>query len=280
MPTDTWRRLGVVDPRALAEARLMLHHAAQIATAPGRSLLPARPDDGQTALEWLEEPQALAGEWIAGRDRWRPALCPADLALLMLGDSSGAATFPLTGRTLDDGVTWLRAQASRRGSDGSRLSLSIPYTIPAHAVGVGGRFPPEPDPDFAELARYISNTDRLLRAFVAGRPEVSAVRCWPHHFDIGAVITLDDSRTVGLGLSPGDEAIAEPYWYVNTWPRPESLPEPMPRLPGGGRWNVEGWLGAVLTGSALVAAGDGEAQEALARQFLDVATTAARVLLA
>jgi hypothetical protein len=280
MPTPaSWRTLGAVEPCALVEPRLLLHHAAQLVSAPGRSLVPPRPDDGQTALEWLEAPQALAGERIDGREAWRAALRPADLTLLILVGTAEAAVFPLVNRTVEEGWAWLREQASLRGADAARLSREAPYRIPTHPVASGRQFPSSPPPGCAELARYFANGDGALRAAAAGYGGVSAVRCWPHHFDIGALLTLDAGRSVGLGLSPGDEAIPEPYWYVNGWPAPEPLPDPLPPLPAGARWNTVGWLGAVLTATALVAPGNEHAQEATAGGFLRAAGDAVRALL-
>jgi hypothetical protein len=283
--TTSWRRLGGVDSRALVEPRLLLHHAAQVVTAVGRSLLPPRSDDGQTAFEWSEEVQALVGEVAPGERPWRAALRPADLTLLVLDvPPESAEAFLLAGRTLVDAFAWLRERARARGADASRLSRDVPYDVPAHAVAGGAAFPPTPLPGFAELARCFADADRLLRAYVAGRPEASAVRCWPHHFDLGALLTLDpaaggESPTVGFGLSPGDEGIGEPYFYVNLWPRPEPLPLSLPALPAGGGWNLEGWLGAILPVSALVETRDEEGQEARAREFLTGAVEAARALL-
>jgi hypothetical protein len=76
-----------------------------------------------------------------------------------------------------------------------------------------------------------------------------------------------DAPSVGIGLSPGDEGIAEPYFYVTPWPPPPPAEE-LPRLSTGGRWHRAGWTGAVLTGSDLVAKGDGAAQAAAAKTFL------------
>jgi hypothetical protein len=283
--TTSWRRLGRVDPRALVEPRLMLHHAAQLVTAVGRSLLPPRSDDGQTAFEWSEEVQALVGEVVPGERPWRAALRPADLTLLVLDvPPESAEAFLLAGRNLTDAFAWLRERARERGADASQLSREVPYDVPAHAVAREAAFPPTPLPGFAELARCFADADRLFRAYAAGRPDASAVRCWPHHFDLGALLTLSPwtggrSPTVGFGLSPGDDGVGEPYFYVNAWPRPEPRPDALPPLPAGGRWNLEGWLGAVLPVSALVETRDEEGQEARAREFLIRAVGAARALL-
>ncbi len=104
------------------------------------------------------------------------------------------------------------------------------------------------------------------------------MRVWPHHFDVGSVLPLgaqqgEDAPSIGIGLSPGDEGIAEPYFYSTLWPAPDT--ESLPPLPAGGRWNRDGWTGAVLTGSAITAAGDGAVQAAEAGAFL---TSAVEVL--
>jgi len=80
-------------------------------------------------------------------------------------------------------------------------------------------------------------------------------------------------------MSPGDEEIAEPYYYVNGWPRPASLPSPLPALPEGARWVVGGWFGAVLPTRTLVEVHEARGQQARAREFLGEAVGAVRGLV-
>jgi hypothetical protein len=282
---SSWRRLGTIEPDDLVEGRLLLHHASQLVTAAGRSLLDPRPDDGQTAFEWREDLQSLVGETIPGETRWRAALRPADLTLLVLDEGGESAeALLLAGRNLDTGFAWLRERAGDRGADTGRLSRDVPYAMPEHAVARGAAFPPSPLPAFAELARYFSNSSRLFLELAAGRPRASKLRCWPHHFDLGGTLSVDpptnghDSPTVGFGLSPGDDGVAEPYWYVSLSPHPARLPDPLPPLENA-RWNLEGWLGAVLPGSAVAAARTAAEQEANVRRFLTGAVNAATDLL-
>jgi len=282
---SSWRRLGTIEPDALVEGRLMLHHASQLVTAAGRSLLDPRPDDSQSAFEWREDLQSLVGEAIPGEAPWRAALRPADLTLLVLDEGrESAEALLLAGRNLDAGYAWLRERGGERGADTGRLSRDVPYALPQHAVAKGAAFPQSPLPAFAELARYFSNSNRLFRQLAEDLPHVSEVRCWPHHFDLGAMMTLDrpangeDTPTVGFGLSAGDDGTPEPYWYVNLSPHPKRLPDPLPPLEGA-RWNLEGWLGAVLPGSVVAAARTASEQEAKVRRFLTDAVEAARGLL-
>jgi hypothetical protein len=147
-------------------------------------------------------------------------------------------------------------------------------------AGAGAAFCAHPEA-CAEVARWYANADRLLRAVQAANPEASPVRCWPHHFDLATLLTLDpaaagpeSARSIGIGLSPGDAARPGPYFYVTPWPYPQS--PALPALKGGGSWNTEGWLGAVLEARAL--AGSTE-QEGQVREFLTSAIAAARRLI-
>ncbi|HEY9621236.1 MAG TPA: hypothetical protein V6C78_12745 [Crinalium sp.] len=56
----------------------------------------------------------------------------------------------------------------------------------------------------------------------------------------------DESKTVGVGLSPGDQSYSEPYWYVSPYPYPELSSLPVLDI---GFWHTDHWVGAVLTAS-------------------------------
>jgi len=121
--------------------------------------------------------------------------------------------------------------------------------------------------------------DRLLRVLAASWPNASAVRCWPHHFDIATLLALDPAatpsniaRTIGAGLSPGDVDDPGGYWYVTPWPSP-AVSEPPP-LAAGGAWHRAGWFGAVLPLSR-----PGGRDETRVSAFLESAVTACRELL-
>jgi hypothetical protein len=106
----------------------------------------------------------------------------------------------------------------------------------------------------------------------------SAVRCWPHHFDIATLWTLGDgdaetAPSVGIGMSPGDSHYPLPYFYVSPWPRP--APEQLPPLPVPGHWHSQDFISAILTGDQIVAMKDRRGET---RQFLDAAIAVARDL--
>jgi hypothetical protein len=283
-----WKSLGSVDTQHLVNARLQLHWAAQVAAAVGKQLLPPQPDFSQQSFEWVDRAGALAQGTVTAARPFRSALRLAELTLSLL-DGAGAsiAELPLSGRTVDEAYDWLTAEVEKL--------LGRPLE-PAHPVGTGRRFALADSGPFAEVARWFADADRLLREVQAENPGASPVRCWPHHFDLATLIALDtgndaadaanianniadpeSARSIGAGLSPGDVGRSAPYFYVTPWPYPKSPNiSGLPALAGGGTWNTEGWLGAVLEAGTLVGTRD---QEAQAREFLVSALAACRQVL-
>jgi len=234
-----------------SEARLVAHWAAQIVAAAGKTLVGSAPDGSNTSLEWIEVASALAGVSL-GEGNVRAALRPADLTLLILDAADRASeTLELSGETLQSGLAWLSA-AVARATGAAAVPLARPaHELPAHPVGAGAPFPAVDGAAQALLADSFSMADRRLRDLAASLPDASPVRCWPHHFDIATLLALDPpttpgdvSRTIGVGLSPGDASYPDGYWYVTPWPYP-AVAE-WPPLAAGGAWHRAGWLGAVL----------------------------------
>jgi len=65
---------------------------------------------------------------------------------------------------------------------------------------------------------------------------------------------------------------------VTPWPYPSA--ENLPDLEGGGIWNTEGWVGAVLDAAAVVGGSGGTGEPAeRAERFLASAVAACRTLL-
>jgi hypothetical protein len=210
-----------------------------------------------------------------------------DLALVLVDSRSESVTeLPLAGRTLAQGYEWLEQNLKlwQPGTFGAKPLEKPGGDLPDHPVRHGAPFSAESREARLELARWFANADLLLSDVVARIEEASPVRCWPHHFDIATLITIasaadpEQSRTVGVGMAPGDEYYAEPYFYVTPWPYPDK--ETLRPLTGAGSWHTEGWIGAVLTGTEIVALGDDPfEQAAVARGYLESAIPAAKRLV-
>ncbi|MEM8930648.1 MAG: hypothetical protein AAGE94_05705 [Acidobacteriota bacterium] len=277
----SWNDLGSHDAEAVADARLAIHHAAQLAAiGVAKALVPVRDDDSHTTLVW----QAGAEQWISvplpGTDDLRAGLRPADLTLT-LGPSSDPARhrMPLGDKTLADGLDWLRRTLGDVGVDTDGIALDFHYEMPTHPVVTGGRFA-EPAGGHSEVAAWYAAADDALRVVVddlaSPDDDPSTIRTWPHHFDVATLLTVGEGKTIGVGMTPGDDSYREPYWYVGPYPHPaaDDLP-PLPR----GHWHTDGFFAAILDAPTLVAIEPAGRRRAVL-VFLDMAIGGCRQLLA
>ncbi|MBW2686630.1 MAG: hypothetical protein JRE19_12050 [Deltaproteobacteria bacterium] len=175
------------------------------------------------------------------------------LELLVLDGGRERSSMQLAGHTLQQALAWLGEEIA---GDESAISLPV-HEMPSHPVGEGGVFSDAGAQPRTELAAWFANAFSSIRGVVAGEPAASSVRCWPHHFDVASLMTLDagvgaeEARSIGVGFSPGDGSYDQPYFYVTPWPYPDG--EELPPLAAGAQWHRTGWTGAVWTGAVLTA---------------------------
>ncbi len=276
-----WQFLGQVPPSRLRSARLQAHWAAQVLSAAGETFLEPTPDTSHTAMTWDAKQGAFVGRTLPGTRPCRVALRVADLTLLLVGEGeSPVAELALPGHTLAEAYRFIAESVRAHTRAAQPRPLVHPgYELEPHPLAQAGHF--ERDAGLPELARWVANAEPALRRLERETPSAGELLCWPHHFDLATLITVemdragDPVRTIGVGFSPGDAFIEPPYWYVNHVPRTERS-----ELPGlaEGEWYTEGWIGAVLRGDALVAAGSASDQERRLRAFLASAVPASRAL--
>lgn len=246
----------------LVAARTQAHWAAQVVSALGTSLLPHADDYSETNLAWDRDRRALVGRSVQGVIA---GLRVADLVWFVIG--RGPAERPAVGSTVADGLRWLRSVAVENGLADRPLDRS-PYDLPPHELARGGRF--ESVDGLDEIAAWFDVASLAIGRISQTAPAADEVRCWPHHFDLATLLPIAKDRTIGVGLSPGDQDIPEPHFYVTPHPRPEPGEGPVP-LPFG-RWNDRGWFGAVLRGSEIPS----DAPRTSVDGFLDAAVDACR----
>jgi hypothetical protein len=280
---SAWRTVGGIDPRKLVEARFQLHWAVQPVMAFADCALEHVSDDSQANLGWRDDFEAMVGRQRP--DGLSAGLRIFDMTLLVFdGGRSIIEDVALEGRSIDWAVSWLDEVVAARTHALTTRSIRIrDYEMPEHPVATGAVFAVDGPSVFDEVARWFTNGNLVLNELTSSDEGWTEVRCWPHHFDLGTIISLESTgdassgRSIGVGLSPGDTSYPEPYFYVN----PYGLADPPadgPALESGGRWHTEGWFGAVLTATSILGEPD-ETQESAVSSFLRGAVDAARNLL-
>lgn len=259
--------LGEVPPTELGRARLLLHHAAQVAAAPA----PGAPE-----LRWDMEHRALVGPTLGGGVR--AGLRPEGAELLVLRGGDVVAALPVAGHDRDALRRWLAAE----GVPAEDEVWPPAHPLPPHPVLEGASFEVVRADALAEIGRWLEAAARALVPLARLLEQASEVGCSVKHFDLATLLRLDPEegprpRTITVGLSPGDATHDEPYFYVSPWPYPEDVT--LLELAGGGEWHLEGWFGAVLRGSRLVREREAQAQAARLEAFLASAVGASRAFL-
>jgi len=279
---DAWTGLGSLPPADLKDATLQLHWAVQYLAAAGQTFAEPQADDSHRTATWDAERREFVSAQFAGAYPFRVALRPADLTLQLLDRTAEPlGSFPLAGKPRENGFEWL--QQGLANYMGRLPVIDRPeYDVPAHPVGTGAPFSHGLDGHFGVLSAMYESAAEILALVSDGDEAASPVRCWPHHFDIATLLTVEANeageatKTVGVGMAPMGGGYDGWYWYVSPWPSPK--PEALPPLEGPGGWHTEGWVGAVLTGDALVAM-DPSFREPAVRKFVDVSVAAARAAL-
>lgn len=262
--------------RAMNDARLQAHWALQVAAA-AASLLVPEDDFSHTTLTWDASLQALCGRNLHAAGDAQVALRLADLTLLVCEEGTVAAEHNLNGRSLREAFGWVSQALKRRGATFDVEPL--PHALPFHAVSQGLLFDGDRQ-DLKALSDWFDFSWPLLKRCAQSQDRASPVRCWPHHFDCASLMMIDEGdgtpesmRSIGIGMSPGDHAYDQPYWYVSPWPYP-STHTPLGDLPAGAHWHREGFTAAILSRAAM-----GPDPKGQSSAFLDAAIAVCRALL-
>ena len=254
MPVS-WSMLRNHSPTALAAARALAHRAAQWpARAACANLAPA-PDDSHMSLSWDPDMAALLGQPLGGGVRVGLRMAVHELVFTT---ESRCDALPLTGKPDAEAGNWLDHKLAAEGlnpASGTKLPYELPSTMFARAGEEALRFPAIAL-WFAAAAEVL---EELRQKYQRYRPGPSPVRCWPHHFDIAILVALEEgragsARSIGIGVSPGDNYYAQPYLYVSPYPQPDVAD--LPPLPPGARWHSKDFFGAVATATDLLALPD------------------------
>jgi len=251
-----WQLLTFPDRSGLSQAREQFHQAIQNVAAVGRSYLPPNDDDENANLEWDFDLQRIVGRWVEADIKFRSSISLKKFEVYLVDEHlQTISSIALEGSRQTDIMVWLEHELSKLGADFSKLNLAYPYTIPEYPTAKKEAFHIADMSSASEMSRLYHNTAILLTSLLKNEENGSEIKCWPHHFDIAARLTLLDtgdsetSRSINMGMSPGDKYYDEPYFYCSPWPYPTKNLIDLSGLQA--HWHQDEWIGAVLPLSQL-----------------------------
>jgi hypothetical protein len=254
-------KLGAVAPTQLKEARIQAHYGVQWVSRAARANLATADDDSHSNLGWDADRRALICHGLVTPDdeTVHVGLDIAGMRLFLAGSNGVSDELMLNGHGNIEAGEWLDGQLHRFGLQPAG-AVELPYGLDDHALGQGAGYTAGSHAaELAELAAWFALAADALETVRATlghlSPAPSPVRCWPHHFDIATLLSLEEgdaetARAIGIGMSPGDDGYVEPYVYINPWPH--LAPQDLPELPPPGHWHIEGFVGAVATATEIL----------------------------
>ncbi|MEO9805659.1 MAG: hypothetical protein ABJF04_20545 [Reichenbachiella sp.] len=271
-----WQLLTFPDVTELIQTRKQFHQAIQNVAAVGRSFLPASAEDENANLEWDFNLQRLVGRWVEADIKFRSSISLKRFEVYLVDENLNTiSSISMQDARQTDVMVWLEHELSHLGADFSKINLSYPYIIPEYPTAKKEPFHIDNEIASQELSRLYNNTAYLLRQILKEEEKVSEIKCWPHHFDIAARITLLDtgdpetSRSINIGMSPGDKYYNEPYFYCSPWPYPTK--NLIDLNPVKAHWHEDEWVGAVLPFTQLSACNLIQDQRGVVRKFYQTA---------
>lgn len=251
-----WQLLTFPSLDDLVQVREQFHQAVQNVAAVGRSFLPKSEADEHANLEWDFDLQRLVGRWVEADIKFRSSISLSEFEVYLVDENfKTISSVIMQDLRQTDVMVWLEFKLSSLGADFSKINLSYPYAIPEYPMAKKEAFHIVNERAAQEMSRLYNNTAYLLKKLLKNEKNASEVKCWPHHFDIAARVTLLDtgdpetSRSVNIGMSPGDKYYNEPYFYCSPWPYPTKNLLDLSQLKA--HWHQEEWIGAVLPVSQL-----------------------------
>jgi len=251
---NSWQPLPPADLASIMAARDQIHRAIQLPAQIARAVNPEQPGDAHAALEWLPGLNVMSSQALRNEKYFRIGIKPSTLELLFLTrELKTIHLLPLAGLTFNNALDILSNEFNI-----SKLKHQVPYELPERVVSRASAFELPAAASFAWLEQLYGNAYHQLQIFVNREAEASPIYLWPHHFDLATLVSfkaINEGKSIGIGLSPGDEGINEPYFYVNLWPYPDASGTQLPEICGG-QWSTEGWTGTYLTATEILDSAD------------------------
>lgn len=220
----------------------MMHYKAQHLAALNNSFLPAQKDDSQSNLGWNTKRESIVSQNL-----------PND-AYLELSYKTFSFTYngngfksnlPVAGRKDIDIELWIKEQLVKDGLDARQFPSKLGYKLSNFEVQID-KWTPKLKGTAKQLAAWrtiAQNTGAKIGEFYTH----SALRIWPHHFDTGMLIDLENdyAKGVGIGYAIKDSVCPAPYFYAYVWGNIALNYNDLKPLTKGS-WKNGDWKGAIL----------------------------------
>lgn len=234
-----------------------MHRAAQYLATAAKSFIPPKPDDSHTNLGWDPQSRSISTHGLNDQGLIL-SLQLSNFQLQWIQINSILETLDLDGQTHREIKGWLSKSAVEIGLS-SPYKYELHYEIP-YMLTNDYQFQ---KPDDKEIDGLIAVRTLALEAMNHAAVELGydlTPRIWPHHFDTGYLIEMDEGRAIGVGMGIPDRLIDDFYFYVSGYQGHAYIDNKDMPEPSIGQKYTDWWKGYAVAASGM--------SEQLTSQFL------------
>ncbi len=223
-----------------------VHLAAQYLAMAGKSFLQPKSDDSHSNIGFVPETQTLE-TWPLYGSGFKLVFDYSDFGLKW--GPNATHSFQLDGKSHEEVVAWLNVMIASTPLT-KPYTYELHYDLPYSATG-GFKFQLTDSIKLKELVRLRKLAQSVLQLFLERENLKSDIRIWPHHFDMGAFVSLDDGsgKSVGLGMAIPDSICAEHYFYISGYLGHDAIDVSGFNELTQGSWNTKDLKGGLLPAS-------------------------------
>ena len=236
-----------------------IHVAVQYLAMAGKFLVKPKSDDSHTNMGWLPLKEKFISHPFGEDQKYFMILRPETMEIGFLdGHNHLLDTFSLKGKTQKEGTKWVKKNLKKFGFR-SKYKIDLHYDLPPYSELGVNKFKRSPKKAHQAFSKLRDWADFFITKNKVDFPLAEENRTWPHHFDHAAYIPLvqtengETTKSLSLGMAIHDDLINEPYFYVSAWDAGKVLDMKDMKQLSSGSWHNEGFKGATLALSAVLA---------------------------
>lgn len=225
-----------------------LHFLSQVITKVNRTYVPKKEDDSHTNLFFDALSNRITGRWIEMKDTKVFFTLNIDTQTVEVMNETGQSIASIA--SISKHITEVEQEIEKvlpgLGLNPKGFSKPLHFEIPQYDLAKKPIAKIDPD-GLSQWKHFRQLANQACYQLMGYAQKWDEVRIWPHHFDTGIYIEINDKTAIGFGWAMQDDMVGEPYFYYSAYGLYGHTIDYSSTAPlTDGKWFTENWKGAVL----------------------------------
>ncbi len=187
-----------------------MHIAAQYLATSAISFIKKEDDDSHTNLGWKNH--TLETHPFPNGDKL--GLNYEDFSLEWMSSEDPKERLLLDNLTHKEITDWI-SMISTKNKIEKQYAFNLHYELPYKQLSNYSRIQLTSRNDLNKLIENRDLAEHVISNILKSNNYESPIRIWPHHFDTGALINVNEELSIGIGMTIPDSIIDDFYFYVS-----------------------------------------------------------------